>query len=336
MTDESATSAFDLDAALESAYTSVTENKVDEAEPVTEEETPAALAPEGEEKPTSGTEGKPEAEKPIEAPVSWTSEAKEGFAKLPPELQKYVSQRESEREKLLTQKSTEYSEQQRKNEALEQVLSPRRQALVDAYGSESQGLHQILSTVEFANRDPAGFMKWFAQQNGLATPAAQTEADDTYVDPVTKQIQQELNGIKQKLTQDEQAKISLRQETVRSEITTFKDEKDDSGALKRPHFEEVRAEMASLMQSGSAKNLDDAYDKACWANPGVRKQILETSEKAKEAQRLDAAKQAASKAEKAKGVTVRTKKAGETAPSKKGSWEDTLTDTAEELYGSAS
>lgn len=36
------------------------------------------------------------------------------------------------------------------------------------------------------------------------------------------------------------------------------------------HYETVRPMMAGLLQSGAAKDLQDAYDQACWANPSVR------------------------------------------------------------------
>ena len=339
MTDETATGVFDLDAALESAYDQVTNPDAGSDDPAPSEENTVIAEgdkPEVKETTTSGTEDKPEAEKPIEAPVSWTAEAKEKFAKLPPDVQTYITQRESEREKLLTQKSTEFSEHQRKYEALEQILAPRRQALAASYGGEAQALNQLFQLSDFADRDPQGFVQWFAQQRGINLQNAQPVADDVYVDPVTQQLQQKLTSIEQKISTQEQAQIVARQETVRNEIAVFKDEKDEAGNLINPYFDEVKAEMASLMQTGAAKNLKHAYEMAQWANSTVRQKILESQTKAKDSERLDAAKEAAAKAEKAKGVTVKSKKAGESAPSKKGNWEETLDEKAGELYGAAS
>lgn len=349
MTDDSASQPFNLDDALESAYATVTETKaepsksevIDDAPNKTVEKTDIA---EGEDKleatektdQGSETEGEPAKEQPLTAPERWSAERKATFAALPRDAQQLLLDRESEVDKAFTQKTQELSEQRKQYEALEQVIAPRRQALTSAYGSEANALTQLFQLSDFAERDPAGFVQWFAQQRGISLPTAQTVTDDTYVDPATKQLQQELQGIKQTLNAQQQAQFAARRETVKSEIATFKDEKDENGNLLRPHFEEVKPYMASLMQSGAAKTLSHAYEMAIWANPEVRKQILESQKKAEETQRLETAKQAASKAEKAKGVTVKSKKGGETTTAKKGNWESTLDDVTEELYGAAS
>jgi hypothetical protein len=39
-------------------------------------------------------------------------------------------------------------------------------------------------------------------------------------------------------------------------------------------FNDVRHQMADLVERGLANSLDDAYDKACWSNPEVRKVML--------------------------------------------------------------
>lgn len=356
MTDETATEAFSLDSALASAVDKVMDTKVaasdgdvkmeaanteddndseTDSNEINQDTADGAEAPAADEKAATGGSGdEQEADTPIEPPTSWTAEAKERFSALPPELQRYISQRESEREKLIGQKSTELSEQQRKYEALEQILAPRRQALATAYGSEARALDQLFQLSDFATRDPEGFVRWFAQQRGINLQSNQA-ANDEYVDPVTQQIRQELQGIKQKLTQQEQNEINARQDKVRNEIASFRDEKDDAGNQLHPYFDEVKAEMASLLQSGAAKTLKHAYEMAQWANSGVRKKIQEAEAKAAEQKRIEAAKQAAAKAEKAKGVTVKSKKTGEGSKAKSSDWESTLNDLVDEKYASA-
>lgn len=338
MTDESATDVFDLDSALESAFTSMDEPKENVAEvaAVTELETP-----EGDKTPEvkdtdqgSETKGEP-AEQPLTPPDRWSAERKATFVALPREAQQLLLDREGEVDKAFTQKTQELAEQRKQYEALEQIIAPRRQALAAAYGSEANALQQLFQLSDFANNDPAGFVQWFAQQRGIDLQNAQGAGTDEYVDPVTKQLTQRLSTVEQQLTSQKIAEETARKEAARSEIDTFKAEKDESGNALRPHFDSVKAEMASLMQSGAAKSLTHAYEMAIWANADVRKQILSDQQKAEETKRLEAAKQAAAKAEKARGVTAKSKGAGQSAPSKRGNWEDTLNDTAEELYGAA-
>jgi hypothetical protein len=95
-------------------------------------------------------------------------------------------------------------------------------------------------------------------------------------------------------------------------------------------FEEVRNDMAGLLQAGMAADLNDAYEKACYANPNVRAKVLaqqqakaDTERKAQSIQKAQAAKQASA---------VNVSRKG-TLPSAKavGSMDDTIRETAREL-----
>jgi hypothetical protein len=44
---------------------------------------------------------------------------------------------------------------------------------------------------------------------------------------------------------------------------------------KNEFYLDVRMDMATLLESGRAKDLKDAYDKAVWANPETRQVMLE-------------------------------------------------------------
>jgi hypothetical protein len=43
---------------------------------------------------------------------------------------------------------------------------------------------------------------------------------------------------------------------------------------KNQFFENVRQDMTRLLQAGAAESLEDAYDKACWANPEIRNLLI--------------------------------------------------------------
>lgn len=324
MTDESATDDFNLDAALESAYTTMTEPEKVEEPQDTEVKTEEEDTDQG-----SVTESKP-AEQPLTAPERWSAERKATFAALPREAQQLLLEREGEVDKAFTQKTQELAEQRKQFEALEQVLAPRRQVLASQYGSEAAALNQLFQLSDFADRDPAGFIQWFAQQRGISLQNSQ--AEDAYVDPAVQTLQQKLQNIEQTITQKEQRELQRQQETVKTEINVFRDQKDTSGNPLHPHFEDVRAEMAALMQSGAARTLEDAYKKATWANDSVREKILAEQRKQEDADRINQMKQSAAKAEKATGKVVKSSNTGST-PAKNSNWEDTLSEKASELYG---
>jgi predicted transcriptional regulator len=71
-------------------------------------------------------------------------------------------------------------------------------------------------------------------------------------------------------------------------------------AKDKPHFESVRKVMAGLMNSGAAETMQEAYDRAIYADPTIRQSLqveaqtkAEEQRKAEEAKRLSAAKKAA-------------------------------------------
>lgn len=137
-----------------SAFSAFFDEKPNDEQPAPAEEAEVA-APEIEaeagepEAAVEASEEAPEPETPaIPAPVSWSAEAKAEFAKLPPEAQKIVAQRESEREKFVQAKATEAAEAKKAVSAYEQHVA----ALQQQY---AQGLQQYLSSDEPQKPDPA-------------------------------------------------------------------------------------------------------------------------------------------------------------------------------------
>jgi hypothetical protein len=104
-----------------------------------------------------------------------------------------------------------------------------------------------------------------------------------------------------------QGTVQATESQYASQISAFKDAKDDAGVLKHPHFDRVRTLMAPLVDSG--KSLEEAYAEVVWALPEYREsQIKETKEQAE--------KEAKKKAETARLDKLKKAKAAETlAPS---------------------
>lgn len=338
MTDE-ISAEFDLDSALENAYAQTTGQEL-EVKPEPDKETPAVEkeAPAGEKETDQGNDpkGEPAKEQPLTPPDRWSAERKATFTALPREAQQLLLDREGEVDKAFTQKTQELAEQRKQYEAVDQVLAPRRQALAQAYGNEATALSHLFQLSDYANSDPEGFVKWFCQQRGINLQGVQpAQSGDEYVDPVTQQLQAQVKGITQTLDNFKQESQAARSEKIRNEIAEFEAEKDESGAALRPYFNDVKSEMAKLMGSGAAQTLKHAYEMAIWSNSGVREKILTDRKTADENKRIESAKQAAAKAEKAKGVTVRSRKDGDSTPAKATSWEDTLGEAYDKAYGAA-
>lgn len=146
----------------------------------------------------------------------------------------------------------------------------------------------------------------------------------TQVDPQVQQLQDQIA----KLQQQQQSWFAQQQQTEHStileHINTFAQGKD--------YFEQVRPEVAALLQAGRAKDLQEAYDMAIWARPEIRNQLLVKQQaEAEEKKRLDAAAKVAA-AKQAASVNVSTRG---TSPSQSpvGTMEETILNTYRQLTG---
>ena len=94
-----------------------------------------------------------------------------------------------------------------------------------------------------------------AQEYGVPL-AAIHQAQQGQVDPVAMQLMQELQMIKQQVSGVTNWREQQEQAAVHQELAKFWD------TSKYPHFEQVRGDMALLLEAGRAQDLDDAYAKA--------------------------------------------------------------------------
>jgi hypothetical protein len=148
------------------------------------------------------------------------------------------------------------------DKALERYVGIEQQISRDMVGgvaqiAQNQGIHPVA----LANQILARY--------GAATSEGQTGTDQGYQRPNVDlaPITQELNALKSYVQQQQTA-------TVQTEIQRF------ASDPKHTFFENVKADMGRLMNSGYAESMDDAYEKACWANPEIRSLLIKQQQTA--------------------------------------------------------
>lgn len=179
------------------------------------------------------------------------------------------------------------------------------------------------------------------QAYGIDPNLIRLEQGGSQVPPELQQaltpLQQEVDRLKQELDQQRsqaqqatEAATRAQREDVSQEVEGFRSALDDSGKLKNPYFEQVRDDMSALLANGRASGLQDAYDKAVWANPEVRSKLIAQQRKA---EREAAAKKAA-EAKKAAAANVQDQGS---LPGKEatGTMEDTIREQYRKLTGQA-
>lgn len=262
----------------------------------------------------------------IDPPHSWTAEAKANWAKLPPETQTYIAERESQAHKAIVSNG----ERLKSYEPLEQVLTSYKDDIARRGIQPAQAVAFLLDAQRQFDANPLEAATKLLRTYGIdlgpllsgqqgALPAA---------DPRVGQVAQELGQIKQTLQQQQQQQEQQAQAEAEATLKEF--------AKDKPHFEGVRKLMSSFLKDGHAENLQQAYDMAVNASPDTRARIQADQRAADEKKRQDEAAKAkedakakAADAAKSAKVNVRSSSAH---PNPK-AMDDTLREIATRAYG---
>ena len=266
-------------------------------EPKAEE--PAAEAP------LAATDAPKTDEKPVEtapaaeAPRAWSAEAKAKWASLPPDVQSYLTTRETE----LHQAKSDLGRISAELRPTYEVLNSHRDYIQGVGKPAPQLINELLSASAALDRDPGGTIKALARMYGvdlgqLWDPSEQPP--DPRVAALERENQQLRNTHHQRAASDQAA----REAQYTSIVDEFISKNPDAKALTRdmaPLIQTIQAEQPTLEPS---EVLKVAYERAAWANPTTREARLKAQAEVAERARVEAAKKAAEAAKQAKGVRV--------------------------------
>jgi hypothetical protein len=306
---------------------------------VTQEETPTeAVAEQPKETPKQETK-EPEAEKappepeateePVTAqeepsdeavpPATWTAEAKEKFSGLDPVLQQEVLKREKD----YAHGIQKHADAAKTADAYEQVIAPYK-AMITAEGSNPvQAIASLLNTAyqlrSGTSEQKAQLILQLANQYGAdLSQVTPSQDEDEYVDPDIKSLKDEISSLKQTTQSQMQAAQNQQFMGLQQQIEAF------ASDPKNEHFEKVRPTMSSLLTSGAASTLDEAYEKSLYLVPETRESIIQNQVKEAEAARVKKESEAAEKAKKAAGVQLTNEEGAGTVTPTEGTMEEEL------------
>jgi hypothetical protein len=240
-------------------------------------------------KPAQGSKDVAPAPSPVERPwlsgvappPGWSPAAKFHFEKLPQEVREAIAKREQEMDqgaaKFASYKGLEEYDQLARNSGT---------TLNEAMGRYVQTERELA-------KDPVNTLVWLAQQydamdglaqyfGGQSQGQGQQNPEAQALHPVLQKLQtieQELNSYKQKNQQQQE-------EAINRQIAAF------AADPKHKYFANVEEDMAILMQEGRAKDLEDAYQKACRMNDDIYPLLTKEQEERKQAELQRAASDA--------------------------------------------
>lgn len=249
------------------------------------------------------------AEPPAEAvkpPASWTQDAKDLFLKSDPVIQQEVLKREGD----FNKKMESSAERVKFAEQFDSVVAPYRAAIA-SQGAEPLGVFQSLLNTAYtlkqgSQQQKQAIIKEMIQVYGIDVAQVSPDSDE-FVDPQILALQAELLELKNKFTGQEAATKQATQQGALKTIDTFRDDKDEKGVLKHPHFEAVKQEMSQMLNAGMATDIQSAYDKAIYSNPTIRSLILDAESKAAEAKRGEEIKKKSTEAKRIAGTNISSK-----------------------------
>lgn len=266
------------------------------------------------------------------APSTWTKEALEGWASIPPRQQQEILKREEDMHRGLEQ----YKGAAEVGQRYESVVEP----------------YKALLTAE--QIDPVQLFNSFASNHYLltrGTPEQKVEIAATMlshygvqvndlidyfgdqilnpVDPRVARLEQELQGLRQAVSQQSTQITSTAQTAIEAEIANFASDPAN------PYFNELVDDIAKFMETGVANTLKEAYEKAVYANPVTRQKELDrlTADKKSQTDAAEKARRDKLAQSTAANVNATAHQRDGTIPV--GSMDDTLNSTLAAIQGRA-
>jgi hypothetical protein len=276
-----------------------------------------AETPEAPEAPAPQVEAQP----PRRAPSSWKPAAQEAFLKadrgesLTPEEIRILTQEAERRENDFHKGVSEFKNHSERAKAYDQAIAPYQQHL-QSLGVDGPTAFKHLIQADYTLRtsDPVSKAQYFRQ---LANQyGVDLNIEPQHVDPQTQYLMGQLNELRQQQQLWQNQVATQEQTRANQELTQFATDE-------RPHFDAVRNEMATLLETGSAKSLQDAYEMAVWMRPDIRQTLLDQQRAEAQRKAMDQAQ-----AQRAKSAAVSVKgsspMSGGVQPNFKGSLRDIL------------
>jgi hypothetical protein len=249
----------------------------------------------------------PDEDQTIAAPQSMSAKDRESFTALPPESQKWLSDRAKEQEAAFTQKTMDLANKSKSFDALEQVLAPRRQQLAMDGMDEGTAVGQLFALSDYANTDPIGFVKYLFNARGIPLDAlGQSDGgyQDMPADPQLAALQQKMQGFESFLTQQQAQSQQQAEMSITSDVQKFADANEFYAELESEMIPVVAALRQHDTTLSNADALAKAYKMAIAANPGVSAKVEAANASKTEADKIAMAKARAAKSKKAAASNV--------------------------------
>lgn len=187
----------------------------------------------------------------VKGPDGWPVALREKFATLPTDVQAEITRRETEAHKKITAQDADRDF----GKKIRAAAAPFEADILVAGATHEQAFQNYLTTSKVLRTGSPSqkaqalqhLAKVFNVDMSLQSDPRQVASPQPAAADVRQVVQAEIQA-----------------QHIRSEVEAFETDP------KHEHYGKVKPIMAALLQSGSAANLQDAYDRACYADPEIR------------------------------------------------------------------
>ena len=201
------------------------------------------------------------AAEPVQRPSSWKKEMWEHWDKLPPDVAKYINQRESEFARGVSTYRQEYESARPIVEAMHPFMPLLQQNNIEPgrWISNLGNAHKMLATGN--PQEKLGMFVKLAQDYQIPLEQMFLRGQDgqVYLNqnlPMPQAPQQQAPDVERMI------ESKLIEKEAQQAARQFTEAKDASGNPLHPHFETVRETMSQLLAAGIAQDLESAYNAA--------------------------------------------------------------------------
>ncbi len=230
---------------------------------------------------------------------------------------KILTQEAERRESDFHKGVSEFKGHSERAKAYDAAIAPYQQHL-QSLGVDAPTAINALMRADMTLRtsDPVTKAQYFAQLAKEYNIDLNQLQEPPQVDPQTQYLMNELQVLRNQQQMWQNQARQQEQAIAQDQLASF-------ATPDRPHFDAVRNEMATLLETGSAKDLQEAYEMAVWMRPDIRQSLLDQ-------QRAEAQKKALEQAQAQKARTAAVSVKGSSPassgvqPGNKGSLRDIL------------
>jgi len=241
---------------------------------------------------------------PTEAEIAMPAALKREFGDKWKTLPREVQQFWADREQTIHQGFTKADEDRTFGKAMKDAVTPY-EAIIRMEGSTpAEAVKSLLNTAYVLRsgneQQRVELFTQLMQQYGVQPQSLfnRLQGGAPQVDPQINSLQAEIQQMRAML-QEQQTQREQQEE--QAAFGTIEDFKSQPG---HEHFEAVRYDMGLLLQAGRAENMQDAYEKAIWADPAIRSTLISQQQQAGQTKRVAEVNARAQQARKAGSSVV--------------------------------